>query len=304
MMWRTAIRGQPTISYIQDLVDHIENNLSEEINVIQLANSFHVSPWHFQRLFRALAGDSLGGYIRGRRLTQAARLLLSSNLSVTDIAFRAGFNSHEVFTRAFRLYFGQSPKDFRKSKPAVILNEKPLLSMELVHHLEKEMDHEPTIKVVKEHHIVGVNTTVPSPFISNDAYCDALYPSWMSLLARQDEIKNRLPETYYGLTVSPSGNFTEDTLDYIAGVPVTSPSGAPNDMVSFSFPEQLVAVFSIASIDKETVNRTIDYIYGYWLPNSSYTRGSGSDYELFEGVTNFEDPNLGSKYVIPLEIRN
>ena len=294
---------QPTIRYVQDLVDYIENNISEEINIIRLADSFHVSPWHFQRLFKALAGDSLGGYIRGRRLTQAAKLLLGSKFSITDIAFKVGFNSHEVFTRAFRLYFGQSPKDFRNNKPTVILNEKPILSTKLVRHLEKEINHEPVVKIVKEHYIVGVGTTVPSPFISNDAYCDSLYPSWINLLARQFEIEHRLPNTFYGLTVSPSGNFTEDTLDYIAGVPVAAAGIVPGGMVTFLFPEQLVAIFSIASIDKEAVNRTIDYIYGYWLPNSSYNRGSGSDYELFEEVTNFEDPNLGSKYVIPVVLK-
>jgi AraC family transcriptional regulator len=291
---------QPTITYIQNLVDHIENNLTEEINIIRLANSFHVSPWHFQRLFKAFAGDSLGGYIRGRRLTKAARLLLTTDLGVTDIAFRAGFNSHEVFTRAFRLYFGRSPKDFRKVKPTVILNEKPLLSMELMHHLTEEITHEPVIKVVKTHNIVGVSTTVPSPFISNDAYCDSLYPSRMSLLSRQAEVEHRLSKTFYGLTVSPSGDFTEDTLQYIAGIPTTLPGIAPKGMVSFSFPEQLVAMFSVSTIDKDTVAKTIDFIYGYWLPNSPYVRGSGSDYELFENVTDFEDPTLGSKYVIPI----
>jgi len=291
---------QPTITYIQDLVDHIENNLSEEINVLHLADSFHVSPWHFQRLFKALVGDSLGGYIRGRRLTEAANLLRSSQLSVTDIAFRAGFNSHEVFTRAFKLYFGLSPRDFRKSKPGVMLNEKPLLSTELVYHLEKEITHEPIITTLGERYLVGVSTVVPSLFVSNDAYCNSLYPSWMNLLSRQDTIENRLPKTYYGLTVSPSGNFTEDTLDYIAGVPVASLGAVPSGMVSFLLPKQSVAMFSIASIDKDTVAQTIDFIYGYWLPNSSYIRGNGSDYELFENVTDFEDPTLGSKYVIPV----
>jgi len=294
---------QPTIKYIQNLVDHIENNLSEEINILQLADSFHVSPWHFQRLFKALVGDSLGGYIRGRRLTEAAHLLRSTQLGVIDIAFRTGFNSHEVFTRAFKLYFGQSPKDFRKSKPSVILNKKPLLSMELIHHLATEITHEPVIKTIGVHHIVGIDTVVPSLFVSNDAYCDSLSPSWMNLLERQTEIEHRLPNTFYGLTVSPSGNFTEDTLDYIAGVPVTSLGAVPSGMTSFSFPEQLVAMFSIASIDRDTAAQTIDYIYGYWLPNSSYERGSGSDYELFEGVTDFRDPALGSKYVIPVTVK-
>src|SRR5688572_8231141 len=108
---------QQTVRYIQSLVDQVEDNLSDEINIVKMADSFHVSPWHFQRLFKALAGDTLGGYIRGRRLTEAARLLLQSDLGIIDIALRVGFNSHEAFTRAFKTYFGQSPKDFRKNMP-------------------------------------------------------------------------------------------------------------------------------------------------------------------------------------------
>ncbi|MDB5178417.1 MAG: hypothetical protein JWN01_360 [Patescibacteria group bacterium] len=71
-------------------------------------------------------------------------------------------------------------------------------------------------------------------------------------------------------------------------------------MVAHTFPEQLVAMFKDAVIDTETVLRAMDYIYGYWLPNSPYTRGSGSDYELFEEHDGFIDPSFGSHYVIPI----
>jgi AraC family transcriptional regulator len=291
---------QQTVSYIQGLVDHVENNLSDEINIMQLADSFHMSAWHFQRLFKALAGDTLGGYIRGRRLTEAARLLLHSHLGIIDIAFRVGFNSHEAFTRSFKSYFGQSPKDFRKNMPTVILKEKPLLSMDLVLHLENEIIHEPIIKTTKEQIIIGIDTPIPSPFTTEIAYCETLWPSWMTLLEREHEIKDRLPTAFYGITASPSGNFTEDTLTFIAGVPVASRNHVPHDMVVHTFPEQQVAMFKVAIIDKVTVLRTIDYIYGYWLPNSPYTRGSGSDYELFEEVNGFIDPSYGSHYVLPI----
>lgn len=291
---------QQTVRYMQGLVDNVEENLSDEINIMHLAKSFHVSPWHFQRLFKALVGDTLGGYIRGRRLTEAARLLLKSDLSIVDIAFRVGFNSHEAFTRAFKLYFGLSPKDFRNQTPTVILNEKPLLSMDLVQHLENEIEHEPIIKTTNEQCIVGIDTKVPSPFISNDAYCDSLWPSWEALLKREIEIKDRQPTAFYGITVSPSGTFTEDTLDFIAGVPVASLTHTPPGMATHVFPKQLVAMFKVAVIDKETVLRTIDYIYGYWLPNSPYTRGNGSDYELFEETNGFIDPGMGSYYVLPI----
>jgi AraC family transcriptional regulator len=291
---------QPTLRHIQKLVDQVEENLSDEINIVGLADAFHVSPWHFQRTFKALAGDTLGGYIRGRRLTEAARLLTKTDLGIIDIAFRVGFSSHEAFTRAFKLHFRQTPKEFRKNTPAVVLNEKPVLSMDLVRHLEEELDHVPIITTIPEQVIIGISTPIPSPFATNDAYCEELWPSWMTLLKRQDEITDRQAPMFYGITVSPSGDFTEDTLNFVAGIPVASKKHVPHDMVAHTLPEQLVAKFKVASIDHETALKTINYIYGYWLPNSPYTRGKGSDYELFEETDGFIEPGLGSYYVIPL----
>jgi AraC family transcriptional regulator len=291
---------QPTVSYIQDLVDNVEENLSDDINIPQLASSFDLSPWHFQRLFKALAGDTLGGYIRGRRLTEAARLLTDTQLGIIDIAFSVGFNSHEAFTRSFKAYFGQSPADFRHHRPTVILNEKPLLRMDLVRHLEKEINHTPVITTTPARTIVGLSTPIPSPFATDEIICESLGPLWRTLLARQAEIEHQLPTAFYAITASPSGNFTEENLDFIAGIPVASAAHVPAGMVSHHFPEQLVATFDVSVLDNDTVRKTIDYIYGYWLPNSPYTRGSGSDYELFEEFHGFIDPDGGSRYVIPI----
>jgi len=285
-------------------VDQVEENLAEELNIVSLAQSFDMSPWHFQRLFKSLVGDTLGGYLRGRRLTRAAQQLLTTELGIIDIAFSVGFNSHEAFSRSFKSYFALSPKTFRKNKPSVLLNEKPVLTKELYEHLAQGMERNPIIINRKEQIIVGFETSIPSPFVSNENYCELLYVPWTNLLEKQTEIENRIPETFYGLTVSQSGNFVEDTLNYIAGVPVNSLSRVPSGMVSYSFPEQLVAMFEVFAGVEDTVAKTVDYIYGYWLPNSAYTRGNGNDYELFENVSSFEDPNLKSKYVIPVSLIN
>jgi len=294
---------QNNLTLIQGLVDQIEGNLAEEINIVSLAGSFGMSPWHFQRLFKSLVGDTLGGYIRGRRLTKAAQLLLNSQLGIIDIAFSVGFNSHEAFTRSFKSYFKHSPKSFRKHKPSILLSEKPLLTMELFDHLLKGIEREPTISQRNQQVIVGFEASIPSPFISNENYCDLLYTPWTNLISRQTELENRIPGTFYGLTVSRSGDFVEETLDYIAGVPITSQTKIPAGMVSYTFSQQLVAMFDVFAGTEDTVAKTVDYIYGYWLPNSPYLRGHGNDYELFENVTSFEDPNLKSKYVIPIEPR-
>ncbi|MDQ7057591.1 MAG: AraC family transcriptional regulator [Ghiorsea sp.] len=290
---------QTHIEMIQNLVNQIEENLAENIHIPKLANNFDISPWHFQRLFKSLIGDTLGSYVRGRRLTKAAQLLHQSQLGIIDIAFEVGFNSHEAFTRSFKTYFNHSPKDFRLEKPQVLLNEKPLLTDVLLQHLTQGMLLEPTIVQRPAQTIVGFGTTIPSPFLSDEKYCDRLFNSWKSLLDRQNEISNRLDETLLGITISPSGNFTEDMLDFIAGAPTSSAEPLPEGMVIHHLPAQDIAVFNIAVVDNDTVSKTMDYIYGYWLPNAPYTRGHGDDYELFENLSLLEIPKF-SKYVIPI----
>jgi len=284
---------------IQGLVNKIENNLAEDIQVLDLAKAFDISPWHFQRLFKSLVGDTLGHYIRGRRLTYAAQLLCDSSLGIIDIAFEVGFNSHEAFTRSFKAYFKQSPKDFKKNKPHVLLNEKPLLTETLLQHLTKDMVLEPTIAQRPAQTIIGFNTNIPSPFVSNEQYCNRLFDVWNNLIHRQGEINSRLDQTLLGLTISPSGNFTEENLAFIAGAPAASAETMPAGMVSYQLPAQQIAMFDVLTVDYDTVSKTMDYIYGYWLPNSAYQRGKGDDYELFKNMTSLEVPPA-SKYVIPV----
>ena len=242
----------------------------------------------------------MGGYIRGRRLTRAAQLLLNTDRSIIEVAFRVGFASHEAFTRSFKTYFSQSPKNFRKDRPNIYLKEKPRLSPELFEHLAEGMDQSPIIAELPPRYLLGFKADIPSPFVSNEDYCDILYEPWTTLLRRQNELQHRIEGEYYGLMDSPSGNFTEETVNYIAAAAIHSPEPVPQGMVLYSFPKQTVAMFDVFAGTENNLSKTIDFIYGYWLPNSAYTRDQGNDYEWFQQVKNFEDPNLQSKYVLPI----
>jgi AraC family transcriptional regulator len=288
-------------SMIRSLIDEIEQNLAFEVNIPELASTFNVSPWHFQRLFKSIVGDSLGGYIRGRRLTRAAQSLLASKETIMTIAVDVGFSTHESFTRSFKSYFKVSPKQFRAQRPSVVLNEKPLLTPELFDHIIDGMDLNPEILDLPELTIVGMETQVTSPFTTVDPICNMVGETWMELLDRQGEIKHSLENSLYALTISESGLFTEDLLRYIAGVPVTELGTLPKGMTSFTLPKRKVAIFDTqTNVDADVARRTIDVIYGYWFANQPYTRGIGTDYELF---VNLRDPMKGdfdSKYVIPI----
>ncbi len=95
------------------VLDYIDDNLDRSLGLEELASVAHFSSFHFHRIFRGMTGETLGGYIRRRRLEEAASRLTNGEVSVTDIALDFGFENSESFSRAFKSHFGVSPSQFR-----------------------------------------------------------------------------------------------------------------------------------------------------------------------------------------------
>ncbi|MDR2945666.1 MAG: AraC family transcriptional regulator [Candidatus Adiutrix sp.] len=99
---------------IQRVLRHIEKRAGAMPSLEELAAVAHFSPFHFHRVFKSLVGESVAAYVRRLALQNAAQHLSYYQESVTDIAFDAGYESPEAFTRAFRSAFGVSPSQYRK----------------------------------------------------------------------------------------------------------------------------------------------------------------------------------------------
>lgn len=95
-------------------LDYIESHLCEDISQEDIAAACYVSLSSLQKVWKYCTHFSLKDYITKRRLTLAGRLLLSEDISVLDAAMKFGYNSHEVFTRAFTKVWGISPSKFKK----------------------------------------------------------------------------------------------------------------------------------------------------------------------------------------------
>jgi AraC family transcriptional regulator len=91
----------------------IEREIEGDLCLDQLAHRIGLSPFHFHRVFHALVGETPARYRRRLRLERAAMRLKHLRLPVTEIAFLAGYASHQAFTHAFGSHFGVSPQAFR-----------------------------------------------------------------------------------------------------------------------------------------------------------------------------------------------
>jgi len=78
-----------------------------------LAEITNFSPFHFARLFRSLIGIPPGEFLTALRYDRAKKLLLTSDLSVTDICFEVGYDSLGTFSTRFKQLVGIGPAGFR-----------------------------------------------------------------------------------------------------------------------------------------------------------------------------------------------
>lgn len=99
---------------MRDAVSQILSNLDEPLELERLAKRAALSPLHFHRVFRGLVGETANALHRRLRLERAALVLRSTRKAVTDVAFDAGYETHESFTRAFVEAYGHAPSAFRR----------------------------------------------------------------------------------------------------------------------------------------------------------------------------------------------
>lgn len=95
-------------------IEFIEGHLNEDLTVAQIAEATGYSLFHFMRKFNQMVHHTPYDYLMRRRLSEAARTLVQSDLRIIDIAFDHGFKDQETFSRVFRRMFQMTPSQCRR----------------------------------------------------------------------------------------------------------------------------------------------------------------------------------------------
>jgi AraC family transcriptional regulator len=247
----------------------IESHFAGEISLTDIAEVAGVSRYHVTRAFGEATGFSVMRYVRGRRLTEAAKALSKGAPDILAVALDAGYGSHEAFTRAFRDQFGPTPETVRA---------------------QRHLDNIPLVESIKMDQTIIANLQPPR--------FETLQPLLVAGLAeRYDcESSKAIPaqwqrfQPYIGNIPGQVGGATaygvrcnsddEGNFDYIAGVEVANFSQLPPELDRVRIPAQRYAVFSHAD-HVSTIRRTIMTIWNKWLPDSDYEVADAPDFERY-----------------------
>lgn len=104
---------------IQNAAKYIFENSDKNLSLDDVADKFGMSSSYFSKKFKSVTGFGFKEYLIGVRIKEATNLLLTTNLSVTEIAIRCGFNDSNYFGDAFRRVKGVSPNKYRKNKGVI-----------------------------------------------------------------------------------------------------------------------------------------------------------------------------------------
>lgn len=110
-----AVGNAPAvIPAVAAALDFISENLTERLTLECVAKQVSVSPIHFHNIFKRSVGKTLHDYIESERIKKSVNLMLSTDMTLAEIAYNCGFSSQSYFNSVFRRKKGVTPRRYVK----------------------------------------------------------------------------------------------------------------------------------------------------------------------------------------------
>lgn len=282
MDWTRAIR---------DAVDFMEQHMTEEITMADVAAHVNVSPFYFHKGFTILCGYSMTEYMRNRRLALAGEELLTSDVTVMELAMRYGYDSPDSFTKAFTRFHGHAPSTVRRDR-TMLKAFAPLrvsISLKGGYAMDYRIIKKEAFTVLaasKEFGYENAKRDIP-------AYWQEHYASG----------KGKYVCGMFGINIDPEmGN---ERFEYLIADVYNPSVDVPEGLVVRTIPAFTWAVFPCKGVLSQTMQDVNTKVFSEWLPAlQEYEFAAGYCVEMYDAPDKYpdgvEDENYYAEIWIPI----
>ncbi|MCF8369638.1 MAG: AraC family transcriptional regulator [Bacteroidales bacterium] len=275
---------------VNKVLHYIHTHLDEKLEIDSLAEIACFSSFHFHRIMRAHLNESLMAYIVRLRMESAANLILHTNLSITDIAYKMGYDVPSSFNKAFKKRFGIAPGDFN----AMYMERIKVNYLETTKIVNK-MKLEPKFKELKDKKVIYINS-------KGDYSGRGTEIAWEKVCAFAE--KNKLfgwKTEFIGISHDDPNVTDAERLRYDACVTVTKEVKPEGDVGVKTIKGGRYAMF-LHKGPYTNFQKTYDFIYGIWLPESKKELRDAPCFEKYLNTPEKTKPeNLKTEIYIPLK---
>jgi AraC family transcriptional regulator len=242
---------------INRVINYIHNHISEPLPVKVLAAQSHYSLFHFHRIMRSFLGEPLGEYIKRTRMETAAFLLRLSDMKVSEVAWKVGYDTPSSFTKAFKNRFDLSPLEYRNNA-AYELNFNAQKNITAMKNLKSST---PKFKTIKAQNVIYTTEL--------GDYNEGAGKAWNRLtsFAKQNRLFG-FRNNFYGISYDDPDVTETEKLRYDACMTI-SKSVEPQGAIGVkSLPEGKYAIF-LHMGPYNQLKSSYDYIFGDWVVNNN-----------------------------------
>ena len=259
------------IERFNNVINYIEENITQQIDYGEIAKIACCSSYHFQRMFTYMAGIPLSEYIRKRKMSLAAVDLQSGNEKVIDIAGKYGYNSPTAFNRAFQSIHRISPSAVKSGN--VYVKSFPPLSFKLVVKGVEELNYR--IEAKETFRIIGVSAPLNKELEENFFVIPQMWQNCVinGTIEKLSQMISTSPTGLLGISVC---NDTEQWKYFIA---VATAQLCP-EFEEYTVPATTWAIFPGTGTN-QSVQELERRIFTEWLPTSGYEYGNAPDIEVY-----------------------
>lgn len=277
---------------ISSAVTYIEDNITQDLTIEDIASKVSLSPFYFQRGFAILCGFTIGEYIRKRRLTLAGSELVSSDTKIIDIALKYGYDSPDSFSKAFTRFHGSTPTSVRKGEAMI----KSFASLKIK--LTLEGGYTMNYKIIKKDQFTIIGMSKVFKYEEGQTEVPKLWAEFHNSKNGNDIC------SVYGVSIDEKMDNNE--FEYLIADNYDPTKEIPNGFITKVIPEHTWAVFPCKGAMPDTLQDILHKIFSEWLPGcKDYEIAAGYNIEMYGDPAEYpkgvKDQNYYSEIWIPIK---